>query len=134
MHIDKRRLYHLDWFLILNGAALLAVGMVNLISASTSIESGPYNLLIKQMLALVAGIGVIILILAYDYRLVAGYSRHFYVATLLFIVDRPRSGDHSGRGEEVDHGGGLRLSAVGIDEAGNGASPREYAQPKEKGE
>ncbi len=64
MHIDKRRLYHLDWFLILNGAALLSVGMVNLISASQSIESGPYNLLIKQMLALVAGIGVITLILA----------------------------------------------------------------------
>ncbi len=86
MHIDKRRLYHLDWFLILNGLAILGIGMVNLISASTSVESGPYNLLIKQMLALMAGIAVIIFILAYDYRLIAGYSRHFYIGTLLFIV------------------------------------------------
>ena len=34
MYIDKRRLYHLDWYLILNGLAILFVGMVNLISAS----------------------------------------------------------------------------------------------------
>ena len=86
MHIDRRRLYHLDWYLILNGLAILVVGMITLISASTSTESGPYTLLTKQMLALVAGVGLIILILSYDYRRIAGYSPHFYVATLLFIV------------------------------------------------
>lgn len=86
MRVDKRRLYHLDWYLILNGLTILAVGMINLISASTSVESGPYTLLIKQMFALIAGVGIIILILSYDYRRIAGYSPHFYAATLLFIV------------------------------------------------
>ena len=41
MYIDKRRLYHLDWYLILNGLAILAIGMMNLISATRSIEGGP---------------------------------------------------------------------------------------------
>ena len=86
MHIDKRRLYHLDWFLILNGLALLAVGMVNLISATRSIESGPYNLLLKQVVALFLGIAVLFLILSYDYRVIAGYAKYFYILTLFFIV------------------------------------------------
>ncbi|MGD0229455.1 MAG: rod shape-determining protein RodA [Syntrophorhabdales bacterium] len=86
MHIDKRRLYHLDWYLVLNGLALLVIGMINLVSATRSIETGPYNLLIKQMVALCMGIAILFLVLSYDYRLIAGYSRHFYAATLFFIV------------------------------------------------
>src|SRR5271157_137366 len=86
MYIDKRRLYHLDWYLILNGLTLLAIGLMNLISATRSIEGGPYNLLLKQMVALCLGIAVLLLVLSYDYRLIASYSRHFYGATLFFIV------------------------------------------------
>jgi rod shape determining protein RodA len=86
MYIDKRRLYHLDWYLILNGLAIVFVGMVNLISASRSIEGGPYTLLMKQMVALLVGICVIFLILAYDYHLIASYSKYFYIAAMLLIV------------------------------------------------
>ncbi len=86
MHIDKRRLYHLDWYLILNGLALLVIGMVNLVSATRSIDSGPYNLLIKQMMAFAAGVGVMFLILAYDYRLTASYAKYFYLGTLALII------------------------------------------------
>ncbi len=86
MHIDKRRLYHLDWYLILNGLALLVIGMINLVSATRSIDSGPYNLLIKQMMAFAAGVGVMFLTLAYDYRLTASYARYFYLGTLVLII------------------------------------------------
>ena len=86
MHIDKRRLYHLDWYLILNGLAILFIGMVNLVSAARSIEGGPYNLVLKQMAALVVGICIIFLILSYDYRLIAGYSKYFYFIALFLIV------------------------------------------------
>jgi len=86
MHIDKRRLYHLDWYLILNGLALLAIGLMNLVSATRSIESGPYSLLLKQMVALCVGIAALFLVLSYDYRLIASYARHFYGATLFFII------------------------------------------------
>ena len=86
MYIDKRRLYHLDWYLILNGLAILFVGMINLVSASRSVEGGPYNVLLKQMVALFVGICLVLLILSYDYRLIAGYSQYFYLGTLLLIV------------------------------------------------
>ncbi len=86
MQIDKRRLYHLDWYLILNGIALLVIGLINLVSATRSIDSGPYNLLIKQMMAFAAGIVIMGLILAYDYRLIASYSKYFYLGTLLLII------------------------------------------------
>ena len=86
MHIDKRRLYHLDWFLILNGTILLAIGLMNLVSATRSIESGPYSLLLKQMAALCVGIAVLFLIISYDYRLIASYARHFYAAVLFSVI------------------------------------------------
>ena len=86
MYIDRRRLYHLDWYLILNGLVLLAIGFINLASATRSIDTGPYNLLLKQAVALCIGVAVLFLILTYDYRLIASYARHFYGATLFFIV------------------------------------------------
>ncbi len=86
MQIDKRRLYHLDWYLILNGLALLVIGLVNLVSATRSIDSGPYNLLIKQMMAFAAGMVIMGLVLAYDYRLIASYSKYFYLGTLFLII------------------------------------------------
>lgn len=86
MYIDKRRLYHIDWFLILNGLAILAVGLMNLVSASRSVDGGSYGLVVKQVMALFVGVAILCLILAYDYRLIAGYSRYFYLGTLALIV------------------------------------------------
>jgi rod shape determining protein RodA len=86
MNIDKRRLYHLDWYLIINGLAILLVGLINLISATRSIEVGPYMLFIKQLVAVFIGIILIALITAYDYRLIAGYSKYWYIGALVLIV------------------------------------------------
>jgi rod shape determining protein RodA len=86
MQIDRRRLYHLDWYLIINGVALLAVGLMNLVSATRSFETGPYTLLTKQMVALFIGMICLTVILSYDYRIIAGYSRYFYLGTLLLII------------------------------------------------
>ena len=33
--VDKRKLYHLDWYLIINGLVLFAIGIMNLISATS---------------------------------------------------------------------------------------------------
>jgi rod shape determining protein RodA len=86
MYIDKRRLYHLDWFLILNGLIILAIGLLNLFSASRSVDGGSYGLLVKQLMAFCVGVCILFIILAYDYRLIAGYSRYFYLAVLALIV------------------------------------------------
>ena len=43
MRIDKRRYYHLDWYLILNGLFIFGIGMMNLVSATSSFSSGSWN-------------------------------------------------------------------------------------------
>jgi rod shape determining protein RodA len=86
VHIDKRRILHLDWYLILNGLAIFAVGLVNLGSAGRSIDGGYYNLVIKQLIAFLIGMVCLILILSQDYRVIAGYSKYFYLGTLALII------------------------------------------------
>ena len=49
-------------------------------------DSGPYNLLIKQLSALFVGLVAAAIVMAYDYRLLAGYSKYLYGITLALIV------------------------------------------------
>jgi rod shape determining protein RodA len=86
MYIDKRRLYHLDWYLICNGLALIAVGLFNLISATRSMDSGPYSLLMKQIFALGIGVVGVAVIVSYDYRVIASYAKYFFGITLFLII------------------------------------------------
>jgi len=39
MRIDKRRYYHLDWYLIINGLLIFGIGLLNLVSATSSFSS-----------------------------------------------------------------------------------------------
>ncbi|HEY3275373.1 MAG TPA: hypothetical protein VGJ94_02040, partial [Syntrophorhabdaceae bacterium] len=68
MRIDKRRLYHLDWFLICNGLLLFGIGILNLVSATSSFYSGSSNFILKQLAAFVLGVVLIVVILHFDYR------------------------------------------------------------------
>jgi rod shape determining protein RodA len=86
MRIDKRRLYHLDWYLIINGLALFAIGILNLISATSSFYSGSYNYIMKQLIAFFIGIILIFVIIYYDYRVIASHSKWLYLSALLLIV------------------------------------------------
>src|ERR1035437_11067556 len=86
MRIDKRRLYHLDWFLICNGLALFGIGILNLVSATSSFSSGSYGFIIKQLVAFVVGLIVIFIILHFDYRVIAHQSKWLYGSALFFVV------------------------------------------------
>jgi len=84
--VDKRKLYHLDWYLIINGLALFAIGIMNLISATTSFYSGSYNFIIKQLIAFSIGIVLIGIIIYFDYRRIASNAKLFYFISLGAIV------------------------------------------------
>lgn len=86
MRIDRRRLYHLDWYLVINGLIIFVIGILNLMSATTTYYGGTYDFVIKQLIAFFIGCGLIFLILKFDYRLIAEYSLGFYILTLLLIV------------------------------------------------
>jgi rod shape determining protein RodA len=86
VRIDKRKLYHLDWYLVINGLALFTIGIVNLISATSSFSSGSYGFILKQLVAFVAGLILIVVILSFDYRVIARYSKWLYGSALFFVV------------------------------------------------
>jgi rod shape determining protein RodA len=86
MKIDKRRLYHLDWYLIINGLILFAIGIFNLLSATTSFYSGSYSFIMKQLTAFSIGLVLIFIIIQYDYRIIANHSKWFYLLAIAFIL------------------------------------------------
>jgi rod shape determining protein RodA len=86
VRVDKRKLYHLDWYLIINGAVLLGIGIMNLISATSSFYIGSYNFILKQLVAFVVGVVLVFVILSFDYRVIARHSKWLYIAGLLLVL------------------------------------------------
>jgi len=84
--VDKRKLYHLDWYLIINGCALFAIGILNLVSATSSFYSGSFNFIIKQLIAFSVGIVLIAIIVNFDYRTIANNAKLFYFISLGAII------------------------------------------------
>ena len=81
--VDKRKLYHLDWYLIINGLALFAIGIMNLLSATSSFYSGSLNFIIKQLIAFSIGVVVIAVIINFDYRTIANNAKIFYFISIV---------------------------------------------------
>jgi rod shape determining protein RodA len=86
MRIDKRRFYHLDWYLITLCLTLFAIGIMNLISATSSFYSGSYNFIIKQLVAFIVGLVLIGIIVYYDYRVIASQAKWFYASGVFFVI------------------------------------------------
>ena len=86
MRIDKRRFYHLDWYLILNGLFIFGIGMMNLLSATSSFSSGSWNFIIKQLIAFAIGLGLMLIVMYYDYRMIADHSKWIYTGGIALVV------------------------------------------------
>jgi rod shape determining protein RodA len=88
---EERRPYrHVDWFLILLTAALIAVGLLLLYSATnqTLRQDGldPFVRVKKQAITAVLGIIVMIAIASFDYRFFKVYAGFIYAATILALL------------------------------------------------
>ena len=79
-------LKQLDWKLIATLLIIFTFGIVILSSATHVNQTGNYSRLIKQSLAFVLGIGVIILILFFDYNLISQYYKELYVASIVLLT------------------------------------------------
>jgi rod shape determining protein RodA len=88
---EERRPYrHVDWFLILLTAALVAVGLLLLYSATnqTLRQDGldPFVRVKKQAITAVLGIIVMIAIVSFDYRFFKVYAGFIYAATIIALL------------------------------------------------
>ncbi len=86
MRIDKRRYYHLDWYLIINGLILFGIGLLNLVSATSSTEGTSYNFLVKQLMAFGGGLILAFVIMYYDYRIIADQAKWIYLSGLFLVI------------------------------------------------
>ncbi len=82
--IDKRKLHHLDFYLILNLCAIIGIGILNLISATSSLGSKTF--VTKQLFALAIGLGLVMIILYFDYRIIVSNSLYLYILGLSILV------------------------------------------------
>jgi len=82
--IDKRRLHHLDLYLIANVLAIFCIGMFNLFSATSSFGSKTF--LAKQIFAFLLGSIFVLILLYFDYRTFVSNSFYFYVFGLFLIL------------------------------------------------
>jgi rod shape determining protein RodA len=87
---ERRPIRHVDWVLVAIVAALSAVGLLLLYSATnqTLRQDGldPFARVNKQAVTMVIGLGMMIALAAFDYRFFKVYAGFIYLASLLALV------------------------------------------------
>lgn len=96
----------LDWKLIVTLLAIFIYGLVILSSATHANQTGNYARIIKQSIAFILGIVMIIFILLFDYNYIGQYYKGLYVTSviLLAIVLTPLGAVRGGAKSTLDLG------------------------------
>ena len=96
----------LDWKLIFTLLAIFIYGLVILSSATHANQTGNYDRIIKQSIAFILGIVMIIFILFFDYNYIGQYYKGLYVTSviLLAIVLTPLGAVRGGAKSTLDLG------------------------------
>ena len=96
----------LDWKLIVTLLAIFIYGLVILSSATHANQTGNYYRIIKQSIAFILGIVMIIFILFFDYNYIGQYYKGLYVTSviLLAIVLTPLGAVRGGAKSTLDLG------------------------------
>lgn len=84
--MDVKRLKFVDRPFLLSLVAILIMGLVIQLSASSSISSDPYYYVKKQLVMIAVGLIAIIIIIRYDYLQIKGLSPFLYGLSLLMLV------------------------------------------------
>lgn len=84
--MDQKRLKFVDRPFLLSLAAILLMGLVIQVSASSGMSSDPYYFIKKQLVMIVVGLGAIMFIVRYDYLELKGLSPFLYGLSVLMLV------------------------------------------------
>ncbi len=84
--MDQKRLKFVDRPFLLSLAAILVMGLVIQVSASSGISSDPYYFIKKQMVMIVVGLIAMVVIIRYDYLELKGISPVLYGLSLFMLV------------------------------------------------
>lgn len=83
---DRRLILNFDWTLVVTTLLISLIGVVNIYS-STYPHTGPFTpLFVKQIHWILLGIGLVGLILCFDYRTFVRHAYPFYFLCILFLI------------------------------------------------
>jgi len=84
--IDRRLILNFDWTLLVTVLFISAMGVLNLYSSTYPHTGSGTPLFVKQIYWLLAGTGLAIFILLFDYRTIIRYAYPFYIFCLFLLL------------------------------------------------
>ncbi len=86
MKMELKIFKELDWLLILDVLLIFTIGMIIISSATHVNESGSMKQLTVQGIAFMVGIGVIFVMLLFDYNKIGKYYKEIYILNILLLL------------------------------------------------
>lgn len=83
---NKSILKNVDWKLVSIVLIIFAFGLLILSSATHANISGDYSQIYKQFLAFVIGVGIIVLIMIFDYNSIGKYYKELYIFSIVMLA------------------------------------------------
>lgn len=114
---NAKILRNIDWTLVMIICIIFVFGLIILSSATHSNITKNYTQLYKQVVAFILGIGLIVLILIFDYNSIGRYYKEMYVVSIILmgIVLIPGVGDEQyGARSWISIGGGFNIQTSEI--------------------
>ncbi|MGH7863512.1 MAG: rod shape-determining protein RodA [Candidatus Binataceae bacterium] len=85
--IDRRIVLHFDWPLLALALTIAGLGVVSVLSASYGgADRGLHPLVIRQLIWIAAGTGVLLSAALFDYRALSSYAYPLYVVALVLLA------------------------------------------------
>ena len=84
--IDRRLILNFDWTLLITALFICTMGVLNLYSSTYPHTGSGTPLFVKQIYWLLAGTGLAIFILLFDYRTIIRYAYPFYIFCLFLLL------------------------------------------------
>ncbi len=84
---DRRLIQNFDWVLLILVVIIASVGLVNLYSATSALrEMGRSNIFIRQVYWFLIGLGLMLLMMTFDYHLMRRFAYILYLIGAIFLV------------------------------------------------
>jgi cell division protein FtsW (lipid II flippase) len=83
---ERRLYYHIDWALVIAMLALCGLGVAMIYSTTADPTRGTSHLYVTQLYAFVLGFGMMVFMLALDFRTFTDKSHQIYLALLGVIL------------------------------------------------
>lgn len=96
LKIDRRLLAHFDWALLLLTLLVIAAGLMTVTSASHHVGQGISRVALRQAMWAGAGMGLLLLMLSFDYHRLERYGYIVYGVTVVLLALVPLIGTSGG--------------------------------------